>query len=694
GVGAGALAEPGDGTLEPVSRFTATPSGTAAAPSPTASATPATHDILIYQRPGALPARTPRPKRTPGTAAENAHCTATLVDAAFAPTQGVWQDDPNFRTRTAPLLRDMHRATPSYRAPLEMVKGRPTVLTGAEFYQDDAPGGALHALGDRNHVLFTVRTDCATRRHVKVLFELTQHDSVAARFDAEAYPAELPVDPPRLPSGEKRTVTISIPVFHGFPGGETFSFTEGPWTLSAEIVKDNGARLGLRAEETGTAVSTSAPSTAFVPLSLTPSQGNFAVIAGEAAWHAEAFSKSVSDYLPLAPGAWHATVVPPLPLLSFESLPALGNGIATQDRLAASVADRLQVAAELAHAERVVGIVDDEDWPMLFTDPVDARETAGLAMLGRATLVRASQSPLADAHELLHTLPSFAWSSSGMLAECDRTTHARAGLARGLRLTSAGVAAVERRYYDDADDLLSRSAPGPEPDPFTWVNRCTYTHALKALSSHERAQRAILVRGVLVRQDDGVLRGGFASFYDVDAVPDLNPDKPGATRPADAWQIVVLGAKEKTLATYSFRPSWRYEDDPVPDRAEVPFAFHLPWSADIRAIELVAPWLKPDHRAIPADPPSIRITAPFNGASVRAHDGKTPVQWVGRGVATNGVYYSLLDSVDDGKTWLPIAIEVQTNHVEMPAAVGPHKVKVVITDGSASRETISSFTVR
>ena len=70
------------------------------------------------------------------------------------------------------------------------------------------------------------------------------------------------------------------------------------------------------------------------------------------------------------------------------------------------------------------------------------------------------------------------------------------------------------------------------------------------------------------------------------------------------------------------------------------------------------------------------------------------IAWAARATSGGSVYYSVLDSTDAGVTWNPIVIEVSDVHLDVPLALGKHKVKVIVTDSAGSRETIVGFAVR
>ena len=281
------------------------------------------------------------------------------------------------------------------------------------------------------------------------------------------------------------------------------------------------------------------------------------------------------------------------------------------------------------------------------------------------------------------------------MAECGRNVHDADGLASGLRLTSAGQPAMTRREVQFGAGLFSHPVPGLAPDASTFVDKCTWAHLLAAWQTPAREQRVRLVRGVVVRQDDGHLLGALGPFYDIGGVPNMTPVKTDTPPPADTWTFLTLDAKGKPIETYFFKPTWRYEDDRVPDRATVPFSFRLPWRNEVREVQLIAPTQQTaDKRKMVANPPSLTITAPFNNASVRAHAGRVTIAWAARGTSGGSVYYSLFDSTDDGATWMPIAVEVGDVHLDIPAAAGKHRVKVVVTDSASSREALVNFTVR
>jgi hypothetical protein len=100
-----------------------------------------------------------------------------------------------------------------------------------------------------------------------------------------------------------------------------------------------------------------------------------------------------------------------------------------------------------------------------------------------------------------------------------------------------------------------------------------------------------------------------------------------------------------------------------------------------------------DRRAYSARAPTLRILSPAEGAALPA--GRIAVEWEGLGAGGAGLVYSVFTSAGEGATWQIRSLEQTTSRLELTVAAGPgpHRLRVLASDGARSAEATISFAV-
>jgi hypothetical protein len=226
---------------------------------------------------------------------------------------------------------------------------------------------------------------------------------------------------------------------------------------------------------------------------------------------------------------------------------------------------------------------------------------------------------------------------------------------------------------------------GNQSGPSVFAEQCAYWHLLTALNKPQDPQ-VLAVRGFLARDPAaGLDAGGFAPGYLLDGSPDLEP---GAT---GAYALVFRDARGAQLAREGFNVTFASsEGDPV-HLVDFGFLVELPRGA--ARLELTGPSGVMASQDIPANPPTVRITAPGEGARVGL--GQFEVAWDANAPPGANLTATLQVSDDDGATWQTVAADTTSRNATVPREfLRPgvmYTLRVLVSDGVLSGSADSHF---
>lgn len=588
----------------------------------------------------------------------------TVLDGWLQPSQGVWQDDDDFRDTPGKRLTRTGPAT--WQAELKMVAGRSTAVFGI---RDDAgapPHNRIHLLGE---------TTATTPVKVRFRFTLIQGGTRTVVYEQpDAAAQSIPLDGP---AREKRTWSASLITETGVPEIGLFTFTPGPYTIEAELIRvDTGAATGLKATVSGEAVTTSAPTLHFVPVALGETgRAGRSVLGRKAQTLSTQIATQLPTYLPVADGGITTQVHP------LQQFPEVQPGVLRElismlpraddsdtvrrDRLKARLTHWLGTQAALTGGGKVVAILQRDEFDSLWPNDDAAAFAAG------QKLMVATNDAYVDTigHELVHTTP-FLWSRNEMIDTFGFSYHNYddRNLADGVELFPI------RQRHDQKNAMM-----GPAGSP-PWITQGTYWHMLEQFLAAPDPP-LIVTRGFLAR-DGGRLLGRLDALYEVMGVPDL-PE--GARGPAMA-AIELRDAAGSVLGRFPFRIDWR-EPHRTEERSTIAFTYTVPELPGTAMIALVGPDGAVLHtRQRSASAPQVRIVEPADGGSVAVEGDRLRVSWDGSDADGDALTYMVLYSPDGGETWRVEGYEVTGQTFDVPVRGRPAspRVRVIATDGARS----------
>lgn len=596
----------------------------------------------------------------------------TVLDGWLQPSQGVWQDDDDFRDTPGKRLTKTGPAT--WQAELKMVAGRSTAIFGIR----DDTGAPAH-----NRIYLFGETTATTPVKVRFRFTLIQGGTRTIVYEQpDAAAQSIPLDGP---AGGKLAWSASLLTETGVPDSRLFTFTPGPYTLEAELIRvDTGAPTGLKTTVSGEAVTTSAPTLHFVPVALGETgRAGRSVLGRKAQTLSTQVATRLPIYLPVADGGITTQVHPlqqfpevqPGVLRELVSMLPLADDSDTvrRDRLKARLTNWLGTQAALIGGGKVVAILQTDEFDSLWPDD-DA-----VAFAVAQKLMVATNDAYVDTigHELVHTTP-FLWSRNEMIGAFGFSYHNNddKNLADGVELFPA-------RARHDGINAMMGPAGGPP-----WVTQGTYWHMLEQFLAAPDPP-LIVTRGFLARDGQRLL-GRLDALYEVMGVPDL-PE--GALAPAMA-AIELRDAAGAVLGRFPFRIDWR-EPHREEERSTIAFTYTVPDVPGTAAIALVGPdggVLHERRRSTSA--PQVRIVGPAEGQAVAVEGDRVRVAWEGTDADGDALTYMVLYSPDNGETWRVEGYEVTGTTFEVPVTGRPAspRVRVIATDGARSGMAEVAFT--
>lgn len=623
-----------------------------------------------YAPPGGSTTRTddgddPSDTGDPDIYGEELECGATDVKGAFEPVQAVYQDDPDFADK--PGKRLVIEDDRTLRAELDMVAGKPTVLSGVEAHRWKEIHYEAKVLGFVEvpvEVHFTLR-DAEGERVVYV------HDAGAARLRGDCV-------------GDTTWSTV-IPTPTGVPEG-SFTIAPGPYTLTMDLVeKATGTKVpGSTVTLTGTAVAMPTHRVYFAGAFISDhTAADEQALVGKARAVAATYASDVPDFFPLAPGQ-ASTVTRPIPhdlralydevkdtcFQDFRRTRTVWN--CEENLLRARVETRMrsggwQMGAEAGQGDgapsRVVVMITDADMTTL-----GRTEAIAFAPGTKGVFVKDSADHWDVAHEIVHTLPRHLWSRDEMVAACDLNYHNTGRFGTGIQVTHGG--ANQHEAHLQKAGLMGAVSASKD----YWIEQCTYWHLLSALGN-EVDPPLFMVQGIIIQADDertAWLERGFS----LDGSPDLVAGSPGD------HAIVLRDAAGTELARYGF--DLAFVDDEQEPLGAVSFGFAVPRVNGTASIVLVGPGGDVATRAVSATAPSVAISEPADG-SLREGDGEVQLSWTGEDADGDALTYTVVASPDGATSWYDVATNVTVTELTVDGAFlegdGDKVLRVTATDG-------------
>lgn len=203
----------------------------------------------------------------------------------------------------------------------------------------------------------------------------------------------------------------------------------------------------------------------------------------------------------------------------------------------------------------------------------------------------------------------------------------------------------------------------------------------------DRDPEAILVRGTITSAGTVTLKP-FIRLSEANL--DLEPSQAGT------FFIVLYDAQGKVLSRAGFTPSF-YKSDPgggVLD--EVSFSYRVEWNNVASRVEVQDGG---GHtlatRAVSAHPPEVQVLTP-RGSEVWEIGKPATVTWKASDQDGDTLTYSVAISPDQGKTWLPLAIDLlgsQFNISSVGFSEGTYLIRVRASDGINAGEGLSDSTI-
>jgi hypothetical protein len=552
-------------------------------------------------------------------------CEITDVKGEFQPSQGVWQDDKNFD-----LFFRIYSDT-SYRARLDMVKGRPTLLYGN--YHNNEVHEKIVIRGNTTYTedeVATVRFTMKQPGIKQVIHEETMTLPIAGEC------------------GDKREFSVEVYAENGIPAYDPFYFNKtGPYILDAAVFDSENESVGIRVAVFGEVVETHAPRVRFDYLIVKEKDG--AMLENQTKRIMQQSAK-IQDYYPIPKDNMT------FQLGRFHNFSTLTSGDVIE--LLTDLDDKLTKRAILGNADRLVVIISDEEMKGL----KGSSTTAGFAMNHKVVFVRASEDHHSVAHEIAHTLP-YLWSGDQMNESCRLNYHNKVmTIANGPNPFTGVIREGSHPFMG-----------GTKYD--IWTTQCTYRNLLEELQTPPDPE-VIFVTGKVSR--DGT-DGELSTIYQIESIVDEQAE--------GNWSVVLRDGNGVELGRHNFTMVWEIEhlDITLDERS---FFIRMPYTYGVHSIELIGPGGVLDSKTFNSEP-YVDIWYPENNSTVPA--GSVKLNWSGGDWDEDKLLYTVLYSTD-GELWIDHALETESTELRIPLAnVTDHYVKVIVTDGTQSDDFVVQF---
>ena len=257
-----------------------------------------------------------------------------------------------------------------------------------------------------------------------------------------------------------------------------------------------------------------------------------------------------------------------------------------------------------------------------------------------------------------------------MLAQCDKNYHNTSdGVAYGVQTMKLSNPITGEQHYGWPFDIMQGA--GEE----AWISQCTYDNLIGALRG-EVDPLMLIVRFYLAQPVHGGIVGKLRPAYVTHATL-------SQTVRAGKFTITAYGAGG-VVDRGTFDPQWSDENNF--DRNIISVQYRFKYNPAITRIELRAP-----NGAL-LDSMSMSKAAPAVAVDQARRVGrKIRVAWHGSGEARRELLYSVFLS-SDRKVFYEWSFERPETHIDLTlrrhSTFKPRFVKVVVTDGSRSAETV------
>lgn len=599
-----------------------------------------------------------------------------FYDGYFEPIQSVYQDDdkfPDFETKQLTKL-----GPHSWRAELDMVSEKSTLITGIRTGKD----------GEEAHSWARIYGISHGTEEVAVHWRFTLKQSGAGKVVYEESESNNKVWW-KGPGTQAHIIDVRTDAFEGLPreldAYRAFKMQPGPYEIVGELLTPDGTPTGYEVSVVGNCVSTAAPPIYLVPLGIQHH--------GEAS-SAAALNRALDNvsragylqqelafwgpsFLPIRDGGLNVFVVPPMVF----SLPPLKKGDWWSDdekadpkvdegKIISGLMVTMSMWAMLGGNGKVVGIVNSYDYDLTMHKSEDS---AAFTPTEKAILLqRDFYWTSVVLHEMTHAEP-FLWSTTRMqnLFGFDYHNNANGERGDGIRIYPGGLFR-KRRYHVDG---IMASVPSSNDTLYKWIEQGTYWWLLRKFQG--TPDPAVLtVSGVL--WVDGAKKGaGFAPFFTGPGIFD-EVDKDGS------FFVLVQDAAGHALGKY------RFDAEAKKPQCMTPFAVRVPTFPNMAQVSIVDAL---DGKVLATQKLSASaptLSAALKGVSSTLNPGdKFTVSW--RATTSNGEKpLAIVLFSPDGEAWFPVASYSDGASAEVTAIgnLTHPKVKVVVTDGTRSSETI------
>jgi hypothetical protein len=217
----------------------------------------------------------------------------------------------------------------------------------------------------------------------------------------------------------------------------------------------------------------------------------------------------------------------------------------------------------------------------------------------------------------------------------------------------------------------------------SWSDQCTWRHLIPQLEQPQDPP-VILVQGMAFDNGLGTYAGALNPAFELGSIADLS------TRSSGSWAIVLRDRTRKVLHTYHFSPGFDQADG---GRVSVAgFSERVPNETGVAEIDLYGPHGMVDRRLYAASAPSVHFTTPKSGTTLTS-SGVVHLAWSISAARGTHPVSTVLDSTDRGATWAPLSLEQDGTTFDGRLDRGHHLVKVVVSDGTRSTQSVSPVIV-
>ena len=209
----------------------------------------------------------------------------------------------------------------------------------------------------------------------------------------------------------------------------------------------------------------------------------------------------------------------------------------------------------------------------------------------------------------------------------------------------------------------------------SWIEDGNFNHQFGQLSNPADPE-ILIIRGVA--QKDGAVE--LLPWYKLPkGFTDLASGSTGA------YTIALFDDQGQVLDQFGFDLSFELAHPPTQLEFQN-IAFRVPFLANTREVQIQnsSTGQVLAHRVISANPPSVRILSPSGGETVIT-GSPVAITWEGIDPDGGSLSYDLFFSIDEGKNWFPLAIDIEDQSFVWDTAGFPvekdYLLTIIATDG-------------